>query len=98
MTTAESGPFAPKPTDSTGYFKMQAAFASIKKKLDNQGASLSTYALLMWAIEDPACQAYYGPHPWLLKKIISLAVEQYCSDNLDETFSFMKAQPPKVEL
>ena len=93
MTTkTEDLTVAPPATDKE-YGAMQKAYKSIRTKMINSGASMSIYAFLMWAYEDPDCQTYYKNSPWLLRVHIAQAIQQYCAENEEELVAFNKGVP-----
>lgn len=73
---------------------MQKSYAVIREKVYKEGASINVYALIMWAYDQPACKAYYGGNPWLLRKQIGMAIEAYASDHEAEVISFNKGDSP----
>jgi hypothetical protein len=72
------------------YSEMQIAYQAIKAKLHKEGASLSLYALMLWAYENRECKAYYKNSPWLLRVQIAQCVQAYCTEHEEEVIKFHK--------
>lgn len=90
----ENDPLEAHKRTMNSWTMMQASYAVIREKVYKEGASINVYALIMWAYDQPACKAYYGEHPWLLRKQIGMVIEAYASDHEAEVISFNKGDSP----
>jgi hypothetical protein len=75
------------------YSAMQGAYKAIREKLKLEGASISLYALLLWAYNNKECQAYFKGSPWLLRVQIAQCIQNYCAENEEEVIKFAKGVP-----
>jgi hypothetical protein len=62
--------------------------------------SENIYGLMLKCYAHPICRDYYGQYPWMLKRQISMEIENYISHNEQEVVNFLAgsvAQQPGLD-